>query len=198
MRAVLILAGIATVGACASATRTPPSTPPKASASSDVFVRRGAEFFPSSGEAAIRAFRPQIAAFDSAGECRLTRTSGSGATRVMAMFPSRVDSKLRVSLAFDSSGRLIQYSESRGIVPAVHLPPTAPRAQLDSAFRASMAASRTTNIDLNYALDQAVAVNRDGERTTSSVIGTVRSMENLESLGNPRARMERVRKLCGV
>ena len=198
MRSLLIVAGVVAVGACASATRTQPSNPSKPSTSADVFVRRGDVFFPSSGDAAIRAFRPQIAAFDSAGECQLMRTSGSGATRVMAMFPSRIGSKSRVSLAFDSSGRLIQYSESRGVVPAVHLPPTMPRAQLDSAFRASMAASRTTDISLNYALDQALAVNRDGERTTNAVIGTVRSMENLESLGNPRARMERVRKLCGV
>jgi hypothetical protein len=200
MRVLLLLATLVVVGACASASRTPASTAPQASAPADIFVRRdGADVFsPASGPTAIHDFRPQVAAFDSAGECLLTRSGGSGATHVIAMFPSHVNARSRVTLDFDSAGRLIRYSESRGVVPAVKLPPTTPRAQLDSALRATMEASHLTTINLNYPLDQAIAMNRGGNRPTAAVMGTVRSMESLESLGNPRARMERVRKLCGV
>lgn len=200
MRGLVLLGSFVAASACASAPRPASSTPSDGSAPADVFVRRGVSdaFSPASGEAAVHAFRPQVAAYDSAGECLITRTAGSGATRVTAMFPDRQNAKSRVSLAFDSSGRLIQYSESRGVVPPVRLPPNTPRAQLDSAFRANIESSVTTNISLNYALDQALAVNRGGSRPSTGVIGTVRSMESLESLGNPRARMQRVRQLCGV
>ena len=44
---------------------------------------------PISGTDSVRrAFRPAVAAVDSGGECRLTRSSGSGATTVSAGFPS--------------------------------------------------------------------------------------------------------------
>ena len=41
-------------------------------------------------------------------------------------------------------------------------------------------------------------MNRGGGKPTNAVIGTIRSMERLDKLGPPVARIERARKLCGV
>jgi hypothetical protein len=71
-------------------------------------------------------------------------------------------------------------------------------AQLDSARRAAEAATRSTSISFDYAVDQAVASNRGGGRPSQAVIAPVRSMESLEKLGPPTKRLQHVRRLCGV
>jgi hypothetical protein len=153
-------------------------------------------FVPQRGDTALRAFVPDVAAEETGGECQLLRTGGSGATIVIAYYPARSNARLQVNVTFDSSGRLVRYNERRGIPhrPRGRLTP----AQLDSAVRADEAANRSTTVSLDYAIDQAIATNRGGGRPTSAVLGTVREMESLTSLGPPAARLERVRKLCGV
>lgn len=64
--------------------------------------------------------------------------------------------------------------------------------------RAAQEKVRTTTISLDYAVDQALLSNRGGGKPTDAVLATVREVERLEKLGPPAARMERMRKLCGV
>jgi hypothetical protein len=71
-------------------------------------------------------------------------------------------------------------------------------AQRDSALRAAHEARRSTTISFDYAIDQAVVSNTGGGRPSDAIIGTIRSVEKLERLGPPSARLARVRKLCGV
>ena len=67
-----------------------------------------------------------------------------------------------------------------------------------SSLRAALNATRSTNVSLDYAIDQAVVSNRGGGRPTEAIIGNVRQIESLEKLGPLTARIERIRKLCGV
>jgi hypothetical protein len=160
-------------------------------------VRIGESFSPETGDAAIRAFVPDVAATDSGGECTLNRTGGSGATIVNAYFPARAGAKSQVTITFDSARHLVRYSERHGI-PHLGSMTGLSDAQRDSVMRAADAAVRSTSVSFDYAIDQAVASNRGGGKPTHAVLGTVRAMEKLESLDVPAARQERVRKLCGV
>jgi hypothetical protein len=53
-------------------------------------------------------------------------------------------------------------------------------------------------VTLDYAIDQAFAMNRGGGRPTDAITAPVRDMERLRQLGPPAARIERVRRLCAV
>jgi hypothetical protein len=157
----------------------------------------GDTFSPRTGDAAVRAFVPDVAADEAGGECMLGRTTGSGATVVTAYYPSRAALRMQVTLTFDSAGRLARYSERRGITHT-KIEPSWTNAQRDSAMHAADAAQRTTSVSLDYAIDQGIAMNRGGGKPVDAVLGSVRSVESLEKLGSPIARLERVRKLCGV
>jgi len=41
-------------------------------------------------------------------------------------------------------------------------------------------------------------MNRGGGKPTDAILATVRAIERLEKLGPPIARVERMRRLCGV
>lgn len=191
--------------ACRSAATPSPvtSTTPAAAGSTtatDVFVRTrvsvGDMFVPLRGAAALRDFKADVAADETGGECQLLRTGGSGATIVTAYYPHRADARFQATITFDSSGRVVRYNERRGVP---HLPRTGlTAAQLESAIREAEASTRSTTISMDYPIDQAIATNRGGGKPTTAVLGTVREMESLASLGPPAARLERVRKLCGV
>ena len=159
---------------------------------------REESFSPLRGDSALRAFVAEVPTYEQGGECQLLRTSGSGATTVLAAFPSRAASKMTVTMTFDSVGHLVTYAETRGVPPPIKLPPGTPRERLDSAFAVGRAAVRSTIVNLNYPLDRALIMNRGGGKPTIAVMGTVVQVEHLGSLADPAARMERVRKLCGV
>jgi len=120
-----------------------------------------------------------------------------GATIATAYYPARAGARMQVSVTFDSARRLVRYSERRGI-PRISVPPGATDAQRDSTIRAAEASMRSTMIQLDYAIDQAVVSNRGGGKPFHAILATVRAIENLEKLGPPSARLERMRKLCGV
>jgi hypothetical protein len=127
----------------------------------------------------------------------MTRTTGSGATVVTAFFPARLKAVMQVSVTFDSAGRLVRYSEQRGI-PDMSAAKGMKIEQVDSLRRAQQAKTRTTTVSLDYAIDQGMAINRGDNRPVTAVMGTVREIERLQQLGPPSARLDRVRKLCGV
>ena len=193
--AAVLVAGCG--GSKPSAAPTPSATTAPVVRGSDVFVREES-FTPLHSEAALRAFVAEVPPYEEGGECQLMRTAGSGATRVVAFFPSRAASRMTVAMTFDSVGHLVAYSETRGVPPPVRLPPGTPRERLDSAFAAGRAAVRSTVLSFNYPLDQALIQNRGGGKPTSAVLAAVAQAEHLASLADPAARMERVRKLCGV
>jgi hypothetical protein len=188
--------------ACRSGTRTDvesaaPSSSSPATPVPMMRVRMGDSFSPATGDSALRAFVPEVQPFDSAGECRVVRTSGSGATIVSAYFPSFDAPRTAVSLTFDSAGHLVRFSDRRGMV-RYKTSPFMSDEQRDSVARAADAAVRSTSVNFDYAVDQALASNRGGGRPSNAVIASVRSMETLERLGPPIKRLERVRRLCGV
>lgn len=168
---------------------------------SDTLVRMrvtaGESFSPQGGAAALAAFVPEVPPVDSGGECFTGKIPGSGVTTVSAAFPSRKDRRTSITLMFDSAGHLARYNEQRG-VPQFPPPTGLTEAQRDSAMRAAQNAIRTTSLSFDYAIDQAIVMNRGGGKPTNAVIGTIRSMERLDKLGPPVARIERARKLCGV
>lgn len=163
----------------------------------DLLVSATESFTPRSGDAAIRAFVPEIAPVDSGGECLVTRTAGSGAMTVGGFFPRRSASQTTMSVTFDSSGHVVRFSDRRG-VPKPIVTAGMTTQQRDSSLRAAANAVRSTTISLDYAVDQAMVMNRGGGKPTDAIIGPVRAIEKLEKLGPPTARLERLRRLCGV
>jgi len=192
--AALVVAMLFVAG-CRSAPPTPPAPATPRVQRADVLV--GDSFSPRSGEAAIRAFVPDVAPVDSGGECSTFRTPGSSATMVTASFPTRAAAHTQATVTFDSSGRLVRYSEVRGVAKISGAAGMSV-AQRDSAFRAAINARRSTNITLDYPVDRAIVINRGGGRPTDAITGSVRAVESLERLGPIKARVERVRRLCGV
>jgi hypothetical protein len=156
----------------------------------------GESFSPRTGEAAVKAFIPEVAPVDSGGECFVTRTGGSGATLVSASFPRRTAAHTQASITFDSSGRLTRFSERRGgmVPPMIGLT----QEQRDSTIRAVSASTRSTLITIDYAIDQAIVQNRGGGRPTDAILSNIRAIEKMEKFGPIVARVERVRRLCGV
>ena len=212
MKVVFSAALLVAAAACGStqtaqsATATPvPEAPRSAPAarpdsSRDLFVPVtgvGVSFSPKRGAAALQAFVPDVAADTTTGECSLTRTSGSGATIVIAYFPARARPQTQMSLSFDSAGHLVRFGERRGI-PKIPSIAGMSLAQRDSTIRVNDEAIRSTNISLDYAVDQAMVMNRGGNRPWMAVMGTVREVESLDRLGPPKSHVERARRLCGV
>jgi len=212
MRLVFSAALVVAAMAC-GATQTPQSgtsspvpetrrsaAPARADSVRDLFMPVtgvGVSFSPSRGAAALRAFVPDVMADITTGECNLTRTSGSGATIVIAYFPARARPQTQMSLSFDSAGHLVRFSERRGI-PKIPSISGMSLAQRESTIRVNNDAIRSTDISLDYALDQAMVMNRGGNRPWMAGMGTVREVESLEQLGPPKSHVERARRLCGV
>jgi len=212
-RTIALFAG-AVLGVAACSTKAKPNASPSPTAStadtsraraqakpSDTLVRMritaSESFSPQGGAAALAAFVPEVPPVDSGGECFTGKIPGSGVTTVSAAFPSRKDRRTAITLMFDSAGHLARYNEQRG-VPQFPPPSGLTEAQRDSAMRAAQNAIRTTSLSFDYAIDQAIVMNRGDGKPTNAVIGTIRSMERLDKLGPPVARIERARKLCGV
>ena len=127
----------------------------------------------------------------------MSRTSGSGATVVNAYFPSRTAVRTQMTINFDSAGRLVRVTDRWGVTRVPSTVGMTP-AQRDSTLRAASTATRSTQVMLDYAVDQAFAMNRGGGRPTDAITGPVRDVERLAKLGPPSARIERVRRLCSV
>lgn len=134
---------------------------------------------------------------DSGGECLVTRTAGSGAMTVTGFFPRRSAPQTQMSVTFDSSGRVVRFSDRRGVPKPLVTTGMTPQ-QRDSAVRATTSVVRSTSISLDYAVDQALVMNRGAGKPTDAIMGPVRTIEKLEKLGPPTARLERLRRLCGV
>lgn len=201
MRLVPVFGLVVIVSGCRATTGegAQPTPSPSGQGAPGPMIRISAveSFTPSSGDAALRAFVPEALPVDSGGECRVMRTSGSGATMVSAYFPSFDSARTVIHLSFDSAGNLVRFGDSRGMV-RYRGGRNLSAAQLDSARRTANAAVRSTSISLDYAMDQGLAVNSGGGKSTEAVIGTVRAVEILEKLGPPTKRLKRARSLCGV
>jgi hypothetical protein len=167
------------------------------SGASDVFrsVSTSDTFSPGTGTEALKNFVAEVKPDESGGECSLMRTRGNGALTATAFYPTRTGSKMQVTVTFDSVGHVVRYGETRGVI---HTKPGLRIDQLDSARRAIEATLRTTSISLDYPVDRALAMNRGAGKPTVAIMSTVRDMESLDNLQQPAARMERMRKLCGV
>jgi len=178
VKSFISLACVALAGAIAchaSAPATPASAAAPAATPSGVprdilvrtSVRAGETFIPRTGDDAIRAFVPDVSGEQSGGECSFVRTGGSGATVATAYYPSRLMAQLQVSVTFDSAGRLVRYSERRGVVRFAPTPGMTP-ARIDSLIRATEAKVRSTSISIDYAIDQAVVSNRGRRKVDGS------------------------------
>lgn len=187
---------IAAAIACSSPKVAPPAPAPSPEPRLRTTMVVGDVYRPESGDSALAAWTPDTPPFDSGGVCNVAKPFGPGVTVVTATFPLN-DSTARTSLSitFDSAGHVVRFSDRRGMV---RLPRGITADQLDSARRAAEAKVRSTSISFDYPLNQAVAVNSGGGKPTVAVIGPIRSMENLEKLGPPTKRIQRLRAFCGV
>ena len=158
-------------------------------------VTSSESFIPGTSAQALKDFVAEVKPDEAGGECSLNRTIGNGALIATAFYPKRATSTTQVTITFDSAGHVARYSELRGVA---HMKPGLSLAQIDSAHRAIEAVMRSTSITFDYAVDRAFALNRGAGKPTVAITSTVRAMESLDNLQQPAARMERMRKLCGV
>jgi hypothetical protein len=156
-------------------------------------------FSPETGTAALKAFVPDVPAFETGGECALHKlTPAAKSTVATAYFPNRTESQMNVSITFDSAGHVARYSEVRGMTGLRGIPPGTSEAQRDTLLRAALAKTRTTSISFNYDIEQAVVRNHGGGVPDNAVLATPREMESLAILGPVKDRLVRIRRLCGV
>lgn len=161
-------------------------------------ITRAERFRPMTGDSAIKAFVPDVLPEESGGVCNVSRPYGPGVTVVIATFPNN-DSTARSSLmvTFDSAGHVVRFADRRGRI-SYRTAPGLTMDQRDSVRRALDATMRSTSINFDYAINQALVMNSGGGKPTVAITGSIRSMENLEKLGPPTKRIQRLRKLCGV
>ncbi len=159
-------------------------------------VTSSESFIPGTSAQALKDFVAEVKPNEDGGECSLNRTIGNGALIATAFYPKRATSTTQVTITFDSAGHVVRYSEQREAW--LHIKPGLSLAQVDSAHRAVEAVMRSTSITFDYAVDRAFAINRGAGKPTVAITSTVRAMESLDNLQRPAARMERMRKLCGV
>lgn len=148
-------------------------------------------------DSALRAFVPDVLPVERGGECRLSRSTGSGATTTVAYFPSQDSAHTVVTLKFDSVGHLVRFQERRGAA-TYRTPPNLTPAQRDSARLVWMREQKSTTVTLDFAVDEAFATNSGGNSQVGGITGTVRAVERLERLGPPTKRIQAARQLCGV
>lgn len=201
MRTLLIASLV--VAACSKPSAAPapaPASAPGGTASrivTDTRIQTVAtveRIYPKTGAQALKDFVTDALPDETGGECQLTRTTGNGALTAIASYPSRAAAKSNVVVTFDSAGHVVRYAESRGIPPVFR----GKMEQVDSVRRAFEADHRSTTISFDYGADRAMAMNRGAGKPIVAITSAVRDMEKLENLQQPAARMERMRKLCGV
>ena len=197
MKRIVIGMGVVVL-ACAKPSTVTTTERAMPSPSGTVMVRgvtTSESFVPGTTAQALKDFVAEVKPDEDGGECLLNRTSGNGALIATAFYPKRATSTTQVMITFDSAGHVVRYSEQRGVA---HMKPGLSLAQLDSARRAIEAVMRSTSITFDYPVDRAFAINRGAGKPTVAITSTVRAMESLDNLQRPAARMERMRKLCGV
>ena len=189
--------------ACAGRSKTPPNPVAPLDTTRKPITRMRVEmsdsFRPQMSDSALRAFVPAFAPTEVGGECRLIHPTPK-VTLVTAAYPSFDSSETRMMLTFDSEGRLVRFIDSRGYMPRIRIPPDSTgKPPTDSAFRAALERRPPqTTIQLDFPLDQGLAINSAPGKPTEGVITTIAGIEKLEKFGPPSKRILRARKLCGV
>ncbi len=153
-------------------------------------------FSPRSDQASIDAYVPDIAPFDSGGECNVLRTGGNGATIVSAQYPDRLHARTSVTMTFDSAGHMVRFNERHS--DRANEAYRGCAEQLDSALQAHTRVTRSSTVQLDFVLDQGLALSSGAGKPTIAISAPVRVIERLARLGPPTERMARSRKLCGV
>lgn len=176
-------------GAASADTGAPPSA--------RVRISGGEMFSPEMGSPAVRAFVPDVAATEDGGECALHKIPNSTALIATATFPNRKEPLMSVSMTFDAQGKVVRYSETRGIPRIKGGTIGMTETQRDSSLGVAIAAVRSTIVMLDYPLDQGILRNRGGGLPEHAAVSSAREVEGLPRLGI-KARMEHFRKLCGV
>lgn len=146
--------------------------------------------------AALARFQPAREAAETGGECMVRSAPAPGVRILTAYFPSRTESESMVSVTVDPTGRLLRYSENRGLTRLPGLVGATTPAARDSAFAAARQRTRSTHIFLDYVTGQAIITNEGGGQGTEAAAGSVEQFEKLDKLGFPHQRVERVRALC--
>ena len=194
---------LATMLACAprgappapSPTRTDAAPSPAGVAST---VVTGGSVLLRSGANALAEFEPTLPPVDEGGECVVSASPVRGARQVTAWFPTRGAPKAMVNLTVDSTGRVIRYSERRGVPMYPELPPGSTAATRDSLMLAAQRDLTSTVVMLDYAAGRAMAHNVTGMQPGAGVTGGIEAFATSDKLGRPAEREKRVIDMCGT
>lgn len=137
------------------------------------------------GPEGLREFTPVRAPFTEGGEC--TETDLPNAKRLSVHFPARSEPEMLIVLLTDGSGKILRYSESRGVPQ--------PNRNL-TALRAEMAGMRRTHIQLDYVTGEAMATNYGPGEPGRTIMGSVDDFERSSVLGDIPARAAMAGRIC--
>jgi len=117
---------------------------------------------------------------------------------ITARYPAPVTSPVNVVVMRDSTGQIIRYSEQRGAVPRVSIPPSAGNEAVGAAIKASVESVRSTVLSIDIRGQRASVMNRGGGQPSVRAVGTVQALGTLASLGKPLERASRIAAECGA
>ena len=195
---------LATMLACAPRSEPPAPSPAGANAAPPIpasvastVVTTGSVLL-QSGATALAEFEPTLPPVDEGGECVVGTSPVRGARQVTAWFPTRESAKAMVILTIDSTGRVIRYSERRGVPRYPELPPGATAAMRDSLMLAAQRDLTSTVVMLDYAAGRAMAHNVTRPQPGSGITGGIEAFATADKLGRPAEREKRVIEICGA
>lgn len=147
------------------------------------------------GSAALADFRADVPPVEEGGECQVRPQPRDGVREVTAYYPSRAGARAVVALTVDSTGRLLRYSERRGLVST---PPASDTtaAGREAQFAAAMLATRSTTISLDLVTGLARFSNTGGGAPNVGATARAEEVLALEHAGRPGARAEAVLARC--
>jgi len=104
------------------------------------------------------------------------------------------------TVILDATGRVVRYSDARGIPRVVITDTSLTPTQRDSAVRAQLGEGPRTVITVDYITGMASANNRDSDPSgaPSTVQGSAALFDTLPNMGPPRAHIAAVRARCAV
>jgi len=182
-------------GSRAPATTT--STPAPPTASRLLVVRSEAAGAVGTTPDAIARWRPAIDQPTREGQC-VRRAMPEPGVQALTLPSTNADgSSNTVTVMVDAGGRVVRYSDARGLPRVVITDTSLTPTQRDSAVSAQLGDGPRTIISLDYITGDANATNRDvvpGQPT--AIRGSAAQFDTLPAMGPPQARIAAVRAKC--
>jgi hypothetical protein len=173
--------------ACLAATWCVACSRPVSRATGIITIPADSGFQVVSSERALSSFKPAREPVLEGGECVNSEVRTAGVRQLIVHFPNRKDPETAIVVFVDSSGKVIRYIENRGV--------PRPSKSLDE-MQTQMRELVRTYIQVDYVIDEATISNSGPAQKPYVVRGSVKQLENAQTVGDLRTRAALVRQIC--